>query len=189
MDIFDGFGFDPKHYVEKQLDLAMSSHGLMSPKHQPSKEHSPAVLFKGFVELLVYNSIIDVLGHGWPTFGDKGEANYYGVELFPKIGFPKVNDEIDLYILYFKRSLCHLLKGNYIDIEVLAADPFNIKYAVAIKLINLGLIKDKRTINKIKSGDVSLNIITRVLEQESFVDEVQLRECLTMLKHLASFTK
>lgn len=187
MDIFDKF--DTKYYAMKHLDWVMSSHGLMSPKHHPTKDHSPAVLFKGFVELLVCNSIIDALDNYSPTFGDEGEANYYGVELFPKIGFPKVNDQIDLYILYFKRSLVSLLKGNYIDIEVLAAEPFNIKYAVAIKLINLGLITDKRTINKIKSGDVSLNIITRVLEQESFVDEVQLRECLTMLKHLASFTK
>lgn len=187
--MFDVIFNDHNYEVAKHLDLVMSSHGLVSPKHQPSKDHSPAVLFKGFVEMLVYNSIIDALGNDFPSFGDGGEANYYGVKLFPKIGFPKVNDQIDLYIMYFKRSLVHLLEGNYIDIEVLAAEPFNIKYAVAIKLINLGLITDKRTINKIKSGDVSLNIITRVLEQESYPDEVQLRECLTMLKHLASFTK
>lgn len=187
MDNF--FKLNSKYEVEKHLDWVMSSHGLMSPKHQPSKDHTPAVLFKGFVELLVHNAIIKYFENGYPTFGDEGEANYYGDELFLNIGSLKVNDQIDLKILYFKRSLVHLLEGNYIDIEVLAAEPFNIKYAVAIKLINLGLITDKRTINKIKSGDVSLNIITRVLEQESFVDEVHLRECLTMLKQLASFTK
>lgn len=181
--------YDYKQGVENELDRVMNQHGLVSPKHQPSEDHSPAVLFKGFVEMLVYNSIIDYLKQVNPEFADEGEANYYEDELFPNIYDVKVNDQIDLAILHFKFALVSLLKGDYVDIEVLAAEPFNIKYAVAIKLINLGLISDKRTINKIKSGDVSLNIITRVLHQKSVVDEVCLRTCLAMLKQLASFTK
>lgn len=181
--------YDYKQGVEKELDRVMNEHGLVSPKHQPSEDHSPVVLFKGFVELIVYNSIIDHLNQVNPEFADEGEANYYEEELFPNIHDVKVNDQIDLAILHFKFALISLLKGDYIDVEVLSVEPFNIKYAVAIKLINLGLITDKRTINKIKSGDVSLNIITRVLHQESIVDEVYLRECLAMLKQLASFTK
>lgn len=180
---------DYKQSVEKELDRVMNEHGLVSPKHQPSGEHSQAVMFKGFVEMLVYNSIIDHLKQINPEFADEGEANYYEEELFPDIYAVKVNDQIDLAILHFKFALVSLLKGDYIDVEVLAAEPFNIKYAVAIKLINLGLITDKRTINKIKSGDVSLNIITKVLHHKSLIDEVCLRECLNMLKHLASFTK
>lgn len=181
--------YDYKQSVENELDRVMSENALVSPKHQPSGDHSQAVMFKGFVEMIVYNSIIDYLKHKAPEFADEGEANYYEDDLFPDIYATEVNDKIDWGILHFKYAMISLLTGDYIDIEALAAEPFNIKYAVAIKLVNLGLITDKRTINKIKSGDVSLNIITRVLHQASIIDEVCLRECLNKLKYLASFTK
>lgn len=187
---------DYKQGVEKELDRVMSENGLVSPTRQPvspkrlpSGYQNPAVLFKGFVELLVYNSIIDYLKGNNPEFADEGEANYYEDELFPNIYDVKVNDKIDTGILRFKKALIYLLDGDYVDIEILAAEPFNIKYAVAVQLIYLDLITNKRTINKIKSGDVSLNIITRVLHQRSVFDEDCLRVCLNMLKHLASFTK
>lgn len=181
--------YDYKQSVEYELDKVMTENGLVSPLHQSNDDHNQAAMFKGFVEMVVYNSIIDYLKRKNPEFADEGEANYYEDELFPDIYATKVNDKIDLAILHFKYAMISLLKGDYIDIEALAAEPFNIKYAVAIKLVNLGLITDKRTINKIKSGDVSLNIITRILHQESIVDEVCLRDCLSKLKYLASFTK
>lgn len=183
---------DYKQSVEDELDKVMSENGLVSPKRQPSQpsgENNQAAMFRGFVEMVVYNSIIDYLKQKEPEFADEGEGNYYEDELFPNIYTTKVNDQIDLAILHFKYAMISLLTGDYVDIEALAAEPFNIKYAVAIKLINLGLIKDKRTINKIKSGDVSLNIITRVLHENSVIDEVCFRESLNILKHLASFTK
>lgn len=186
---------DYKRSVEDELDRVMSENGLLSPKfqvdpkHLPSGYHSPEVLFKGFVELLVYNSIIDYLKGNDPEFADEGEANYYEEELFPNIHETKVNDQIDLEILHFKQALISLLESGYVDIEVLAAEPFNIKYAVAIGLYYLGYIEDRRTINKIKSGDVSLNIIMRLKHKYPEIDEVNLCDCLNILKHLASFTK
>lgn len=180
---------DYKRSVEDELDRVMSENGLVAPKRQPSGYQSPVVLFKGFVELLVYNSIIDYLKENDPEFADEGEANYYEDELFPNIYDTKVNDQIDLEILHFKQALISLIESGYVDIEVLAAEPFNIKYAVAIQLFYLGYINDKRTINKIKCGDVSLNIIMRLEHKYPEIDEVNLCDCLNILKHLASFTK
>lgn len=180
---------DYKRSVEDELDRVMSENGLEAPKRQPSGDHNPELLFKGFVELLVYNSIIDYLKGNDPEFADEGEANYYEDELFPNIYETKVNDQIDLAILHFKQALISLLESGYVDIEVLAAEPFNIKYAVAIGLYYLGYIEDRRTINKIKSGDVPLDVIMRLEQRHPEIDEVNLCDCLNILKHLASFTK
>lgn len=186
--------YDYKTSVEARLNKAMQEHDLVAPrpslvdKYFKFDNSSKKVNFANFVEMVVYNTIVDYLENEEPYFADGGEANYYEDHLFPRIYEVKVNDQIDLNILHFKYALLSLLRGKYIDIEALAANPMNLKYAIGVKLVDLGLVKDKRTITKILSGDVSLNIITKVLHAESLVDEVSINECYACLRTLAKYT-